>query len=73
MAHGFIVIIKAALMLAIFTLAITAILYVLDIFQGEVAKDTLIKLMSVLGIFTAASMSLLVVAAIGSRNNSSSK
>ena len=70
MAKAFIFIIKAALMLAIFTLAITAILFVLEIFQGEVAKDTLIKLMSVLGIFTAASLSLLIVASIGSRKNS---
>jgi len=62
---GVFIIIKISLMIAIVVLAIIGALYVLDVFQDEIVKEALIKLMSVLGIFTASSLLLLVIGYLG--------
>ncbi|MHC4458704.1 MAG: hypothetical protein ACYS0I_16785 [Planctomycetota bacterium] len=72
MSKGIFIIIKFALMIAIVVLAIVASLYVLDIFESEAINEALVKLMSVIGIFTGASLLLLTVASIGKPKTSSS-
>jgi len=62
---GVFIIIKISLMIAIVVLAIIGALYVLDVFQDEIVKEALIKLMSVLGIFTVSSLLLLVIGYLG--------
>lgn len=70
MSKGLFIIIKTALMIAIVVLAILASLYVLDIFEGPEIKEALVKLMSVIGIFTGASLLLLIITGIGHRKTS---
>jgi len=57
-------------MIAIVVLAVVGSLYVLDVFEDQAIKEALAKLMSILGIFTGASLLLLVVANIGGRKSS---
>jgi hypothetical protein len=71
MSKGLLWIVKSALMIAIVVLAVVASLYVLDIFEDQAIKEALAKLMSVLGIFTGATLLLFVVANIGGRKSSS--
>ncbi|MHC4532255.1 MAG: hypothetical protein ACYSXD_11955 [Planctomycetota bacterium] len=73
MSKGLLLIIKFALMIAIVVLAVVASLYVLDVFEDQAIKEALAKLMSILGIFTGASLLLLVVANIGGRKSSSAE
>ena len=61
--------IKLALILAVIVLAIVGTLYVLDVFTTEAAKELLIKIMSIIGIWTGASLVLLIVAMLGSRSS----
>ena len=70
MSKGLLLILKCALMIAIVVLAVVASLYVLDVFEDQAIKEALAKLMSILGIFTGASLLLLVVANIGGRKSS---
>lgn len=70
MSKGLLLIIKFALMIAIVVLAVVASLYVLDVFEDQAIREALAKLMSILGIFTGASLLLLVVANIGGRKSS---
>ena len=60
--------IKLALILAVIVLAIVGTLYVLDVFTTEAAKELLVKIMSILGIWTGASLVLLIIAILGSKN-----
>jgi len=70
MSKGLLLILKCALMIAIVVLAVVGSLYVLDVFEDQAIKEALAKLMSILGIFTGASLLLLVVANIGGRKSS---
>ena len=70
MSKGLLLILKCALMIAIVVLAVVGSLYVLDVFEDHAIKEALAKLMSILGIFTGASLLLLVVANIGGRKSS---
>jgi len=70
MSKGLLLIVKCALMIAIVVLAVVGSLYVLDVFEDQAIKEGLAKLMSILGIFTGASLLLLVVANIGGRKSS---
>ncbi|MHC4159851.1 MAG: hypothetical protein ACYSSO_12315 [Planctomycetota bacterium] len=67
MSKGILIIIKTALMIAIVALAILSSLYVLDVFEEQLVKEALVKLMSVIGIFTGATLLLFVIALIGSQ------
>ena len=60
--------IKLALILAVIVLAIVGTLYVLDVFTTEAAKELLVKIMSIIGIWTGASLVLLIDAMLGSKN-----
>lgn len=73
MSKGLLLIIKCALMIAIVVLAVVASLYVLDVFEDQAIKEALAKLMSILGIFTGATLLLFVVANIGGRSSSSAE
>ena len=73
MSKGLLLIIKCALMIAIVVLAVVASLYVLDVFEDQAIREALAKLMSILGIFTGASLLLLVVANIGGRKSGSAE
>jgi hypothetical protein len=72
MSKGLLAILKAALMIAIVALAVIASLYVLDIFEDEMVRQTLVKLMSIIGIITGACLLLLLVGRIGSQEPPSS-
>ncbi len=67
MLKGLVCLIKVALIIAVFALAIIASLYVLDVFAGEVIKELLLKIMGVIGIWTAACLVLLIVALLGKK------
>ena len=58
---------KVALSSAIVLLAIIASLYVLGIYEGYVAKDVLLKLTQILGIFTGAFLLLTLLACCGGK------
>jgi hypothetical protein len=73
MSKGLLLILKCALMIAIVVLAVVGSLYVLDVFEDQAMKEALAKLMSILGIFTGASLLLLVVANIGGRKSGSAE
>jgi hypothetical protein len=66
--RGFIHTIKMALALSVIVLAIIATLYVLDVFTAEAARKVLVKIMSLVGIWAAASLVLLVISLLGSKN-----
>jgi hypothetical protein len=70
MAKGTSAIARMGLMFAIFVLAVVASLYALGVFQSEAAKEVLFKLMILIGIWTGASLLILVITAIGGRKNS---
>jgi len=61
--------IKIALILAVIVLAIVGTLYVLNVFTTEAAKELLVKIMSIIGIWTGASLVLLIVAMLGSKSS----
>ena len=63
-------IIKGALMIAVAALAVIAVIYVLDIFPAEDVKNALVKSMKVIGIFTAASLLLLIIGCVGNKKDS---
>jgi hypothetical protein len=65
MSKGILIIIKTALMIAIVALAILSSLYILDVFEEQLVKEALVKLVSVIGIFTGATLLLFVIALIG--------
>ena len=69
MAKGTSAIARMGLMFAIFVFAVVASLYALGVFQSEAAKEILFKLMILIGIWTGASLLILLVAAMGERNN----
>ena len=58
---------KVALSAAIVLLAIVTSLYVLGIYEGYVAKDVLLKMAQILGIFTGAFLLLTLVAYCGGK------
>jgi hypothetical protein len=60
--------IKTALMLSVIALAIIGTLYVLDLFTAEAAREVLVKLMKLVGIWTGASLVLLIIALLGSKS-----
>ncbi len=66
MLKGLFIIVKITVMLAITLLAIISALYVLDVFAGPAAKEMIVKLMSVIGIFAGASLLILITANLGS-------
>ncbi|MHC4084787.1 MAG: hypothetical protein ACYSWZ_04165 [Planctomycetota bacterium] len=70
MAKGTSAIARMGLMFAIFVLAVVASLYALGVFQSEAAKEVLFKLMILIGIWTGASLLILVITAMGDRKNS---
>jgi hypothetical protein len=61
--------IKLALILAVLVLAIVGTLYVLDVFTTEAAKEILVKIMSIIGIWTGASLVFLIVALLGAKSS----
>jgi len=65
MANPLIPTIKIVLILAVLMLAVIASLYVLDVFTTEAARQIATKAMTVLGIWTAASLVVLIVAYVG--------
>ena len=67
MFKGMFAIIKAALMIAIATLAIIGSMYVLGVFEDAAIKETLVKVMSVIGIFAVASLTMMLVACLGNQ------
>lgn len=73
MVRGILVIFKTAIAIAITALAILACLYVLEVFEEQAVKEALLKLMSVIGIITGASLLLLIVVSIGGQKEPSSK
>jgi hypothetical protein len=68
MSKGLPAIIKLSLITAVLALAIVASLYALDVFPSEAARQTLTKLMAVIGIWTAASLLIFIITAIGQKN-----
>jgi uncharacterized PurR-regulated membrane protein YhhQ (DUF165 family) len=69
MVKGLLVTIKMALVLAVIVLAVVGSLYVLDVFESEAAREALKKVMTILGIWTGASLLVYIIAAIGSQKN----
>ena len=70
MAKGTSAIVRIGLIFAILVLAVVASLYALGVFQSEAAKEVLFKLMILVGIWTGASLLILLVTAIGEKKNS---
>ncbi len=66
--RGLMCTIKMALILAVISLAIIGTLYVLDVFATEQAKDFLLKIMKIIGIWSGASLVLLLVAFLGCKS-----
>jgi hypothetical protein len=62
--RGLLNILKIALMLAVLSMAIVATMIVLDVFTTEVARDVLIKLMKLFGIWTGVVLVGFIVALI---------
>ena len=62
--RGLLNMLKIALMLAVFSMAIVASLIVLDVFTTEVARDISIKLMKLFGIWTGVALIGFIVALI---------
>ena len=62
---------KIALTAAILLLAIVSSLYVLGIYEGAVAADSLLKMTKILAIFTGAFLLLTVIACCGGKDQSS--
>jgi xanthosine utilization system XapX-like protein len=61
-------IVKIALMLSVVALAIIGTLYVLDVFAAEAAREVMAQLMKLVGIWTGASLVLLIIALLGSKS-----
>jgi hypothetical protein len=57
--------VRIALMLAVIALAIVGTLIVLDVFTNEVAKQVLTRLMKIIGIWTGASLIMLIIVLVG--------
>ena len=60
---------KLALFLAVIALAIVGTLLVLDVFTNDVAREVLTKLLKIIGIWTAASLIMFVIAVLGIKKN----
>jgi len=60
---------KLALFLAVIALAIVGTLLVLDVFTNDVAREVLTKLLKIIGIWTAASLIMFVIAVLGTKKN----
>ena len=60
---------KIALFLAVIALAIVGTLLVLDVFTNDVAREVLTKLLKIIGIWTAASLIMFVIAVLGIKKN----
>ncbi len=69
MAKGTSTIARMGLMFAILLLAVVTSLYALGVFESEAAKEVLFKLMILIGIWTGASLLILLVTGMGERNN----
>jgi hypothetical protein len=67
MGKGLLAAIKLVLILAIVSLAVVGTPYVLDVFATEEARLALKKAMTVLGIWTGASLLVYIIAAIGTK------
>ena len=65
MANGTSAIVKMGLMFAIVLLAAVASLYALGVFQSELAKQVVLKVMTLIGIWTGASLLIMVIAGTG--------
>ena len=72
MSKGFSAILKIAVMIAVIALAIASTLYVLDVFEDAAIKEAMVKIMSIVGIFTVTAFLLLIVGNIGGQKPSSS-
>jgi hypothetical protein len=70
MAKGTSAILRMSVMFAIILLAIVASLYSLGIFQSEAIKQVLFKLMTVIGIWTGASLLIMLITAGTGQKNS---
>lgn len=70
MERGTSAIVKMSLMFAIILLAIVTSLYSLGIFQSEAIKLVLFKLMTVIGIWTGASLLIILITASTRQKNS---
>ncbi|MHC5074344.1 MAG: hypothetical protein ACYTFE_05930 [Planctomycetota bacterium] len=73
MGKGLLAAIKLALILAIVALAVVGSLYVLEVFATEEARLALKKILSILGIWTGASLVVYIIAAIGSQKGGPSQ
>lgn len=62
---GLVPLIKILLVFAVLALAAIGTLYTLDIIEDEVAREILSKTMTILGIWTAASVVTLVLFSLG--------
>jgi hypothetical protein len=60
---------KLALILAVMVLAIVGTLIVFDVFTTEAARELLIKVMKLIGIWTGASLIVLIITTLGSRKS----
>lgn len=70
MAKGTSAILRMSIMFAIILLAIVASLYSLGVFQSEAIKQVLFKLMTVIAIWTGASLLIMLITA-GTRQKNS--
>jgi hypothetical protein len=61
--------IKIALVLAVIALSIVGTLIVLDVVTNEQAREVLIRLMKIIGIWAGASLSVFIVVLLGAKKN----
>jgi hypothetical protein len=64
--------IKTLLMIAIIALAIVGSLFVLDVFQSQMAQRILGRLMAIIGIWAGASLLIILIASAGGQSPTSS-
>jgi hypothetical protein len=57
--------VKIALILAVVTLSIVGTLSVFDVFTSDATRMILIKLMKLIGIWTGASLAILIIVLLG--------
>jgi len=70
MAKGTSPILRMSVMFAIILLAIVASLYSLGVFENEAIKQVLFKLMTIIAIWTGASLLIMLISASTGRKNS---
>jgi hypothetical protein len=60
--------VKIALIISVVALAIVGSLIVFDVFTTEEARELLIKVLKLIAIWTGASLSILIIALLGTKN-----